>query len=90
MYWDRCFCIWDRWVWLMLPPLMWLPVQLRLDKAPAPTQHPWPLRGHPVLSKGRAFEETVAQAAANIRRLGHFNELFLKSDASHSATNSTR
>ena len=35
---------------------------------------------NPVLCKGRAFEDTVDQAALNIRRFGHLNNVILKTD----------
>ena len=35
---------------------------------------------NPVLCKGRAFEDTVEQAALNIRRFGHLGKVILKTD----------
>ena len=35
---------------------------------------------NPVLCKGRAFEDTVDQAALNIRRFGHQGRVVLKTD----------
>ena len=36
-----------------------------------------------VLCKGRAFEDTVEQAALNIRRFGHLGKVLLKTDNEH-------
>ena len=33
-----------------------------------------------VLAKGRSMEDSVAQAAANIRRMGHYGRVLLKTD----------
>eukprot|EP00969_Alexandrium_andersonii_P362462 15459770-Alexandrium_andersonii.AAC.1 len=38
------------------------------------------MSAHPVLCKGRAFEDTVDQAAESIRRLGHRGRVLLKTD----------
>ena len=38
---------------------------------------------NPVLCKGRAFEDTVEQAALNIRRFGHLGKVLLKTDNEH-------
>ena len=38
---------------------------------------------NPVLCKGRVFEDTVEQAALNIRRFGHLGKVLLKTDNEH-------